>query len=149
MDTSAWILIKQNSWFPWTSAILGSLTVGLSGVAPLLVIPSTGKTKDDPDRAKRNLNRQLSFAVGGLLGDVFLHLIPEAYGSGKSVLPTQPFDFSSNFKFAKLTIVHFQIQITLHLDFGSLLGSLAFCSLKTCFNKPHHLNKILKRFWGT
>ena len=83
MDTSAWILIKQNSWFPWTSAILGSLTVGLSGVAPLLVIPSTGKTKEDPDRAKRNLNRQLSFAVGGLLGDVFLHLIPEAYGSGK------------------------------------------------------------------
>ena len=91
MDTSAWTLIKQNSWFPWTSAILGSLTVGLSGVVPLLVIPSNGKSTEDPDRAKRNLNRQLSFAVGGLLGDVFLHLIPEAYGSGKFNVGSCPF----------------------------------------------------------
>lgn len=33
----------------------------------------------------KHLNRQLSFAIGGLLGDVFLHLIPEAYeGNPKS-----------------------------------------------------------------
>ena len=35
-------------------------------------------------QAKRNLHRQLSFAIGGLLGDVFLHLVPEAYSSGKN-----------------------------------------------------------------
>lgn len=79
MEASTWNLIKEHSWFPWTTAILGSLIVGLSGVVPLLFIP---KHKPKPNsNAKRNLQRQLSFAFGGLLGDVFLHLVPEAYES--------------------------------------------------------------------
>ena len=80
METSTWNLLKEHSWFPWTTAILGSLIVGLSGVVPLLFIPKH-KSKANSN-AKRNLQRQLSFAFGGLLGDVFLHLIPEAYESG-------------------------------------------------------------------
>ena len=54
--------------------------MGLSGVVPLLFIPKN-KPKQNSN-AKRNLKRQLSFAFGGLLGDVFLHLVPEAYESG-------------------------------------------------------------------
>ena len=80
METSTWNLLKEHSWFPWTTAILGSLIVGLSGVVPLLFIPKH-KSKANSN-AKRNLQRQLSFAFGGLLGDVFLHLVPEAYESG-------------------------------------------------------------------
>ena len=79
---STWTIFEQNSWFPWTSAVLGSLIVGLSGVVPLILIPTNTKSKEN-SQAKRNLHRQLSFAIGGLLGDVFLHLIPEAYSSGK------------------------------------------------------------------
>ena len=91
METSTWNLLKEHSWFPWTTAILGSLIVGLSGVVPLLFIPKH-KSKANSN-TKRNLQRQLSFAFGGLLGDVFLHLIPEAYESGMyeekwAVLPT-------------------------------------------------------------
>ena len=78
---STWTILEQNSWFPWTTAILGSLIVGLSGVVPLILIPSHTKSKEN-SQAKRNLHRQLSFAIGGLLGDVFLHLVPEAYSSG-------------------------------------------------------------------
>ena len=82
---STWTILEQNSWFPWTSAVLGSLIVGLSGVVPLILIPTHTKSKEN-SQEKRNLHRQLSFAIGGLLGDVFLHLIPEAYSSGKNFL---------------------------------------------------------------
>jgi hypothetical protein len=51
------------------------------------------------------LKTLLSFAVGGLLGDVFLHLLPEAWendmnnGSG---------EFEGFFTFSLLTILHFK-----------------------------------------
>jgi len=66
----------------WTAALLGSITVGLSGVVPILLIP----IDDNPSQSYQsdgNLKLLLSFAVGGLLGDVFLHLFPEAYGALK------------------------------------------------------------------
>ena len=55
--------------------ILGSVLVGLSGVLPLLFLPGKlgGSVNDE------NLKYMLGFAVGGLLGDVFLHLLPETY----------------------------------------------------------------------
>lgn len=68
---------------PWTTAILGSFIVGLSGLIPLLLLPNA-KNASVVNSDKRNLTRQLSFAFGGLLGDVFLHLIPEAYGATSS-----------------------------------------------------------------
>ena len=92
MDTS-WTQLSSESpmesgstWFHWTSAILGSFIVGLSGIVPLILLPSSSSKQKESDKvvAQRNLNRQLSFAVGGLLGDVFLHLVPEAYSSKNS-----------------------------------------------------------------
>lgn len=64
---------------PWLFASLASILVGLSGIFPLLVIPidQTAAFKDGAGAA--TLRMLLSFAVGGLLGDVFLHLLPEAW----------------------------------------------------------------------
>ncbi|XP_069595834.1 zinc transporter ZIP13 [Ranitomeya imitator] len=63
----------------WICSLIGSLLVGLSGVLPLLVIPvEAGATLRSEEGAKR-LKQLLSFAIGGLLGDVFVHLLPEAW----------------------------------------------------------------------
>ncbi|XP_054261538.1 zinc transporter ZIP13 homolog [Macrosteles quadrilineatus] len=64
---------------PWIGSLMGSFLVSLSGVFPLLLIHI-----DDEDSIKKgaqgaSLKVLLSFAVGGLLGDVFLHLLPEAW----------------------------------------------------------------------
>ncbi|XP_022917984.2 zinc transporter ZIP13 homolog [Onthophagus taurus] len=64
---------------PWIGATFGSLLVGLSGVLPLLVIPiDQSDNLKQGDRANL-LKTLLSFAVGGLLGDVFLHSLPEIW----------------------------------------------------------------------
>ena len=62
-------------WSRWLGALLGSLLVGLTGVLPLFLLPANlgGSVNHE------NLKYTLSFAVGGLLGDVFLHLLPESY----------------------------------------------------------------------
>lgn len=79
MDTS-WIHNdEQQKWQKWTTAICGSFVVGLSGIIPLILLPTKPKKAGNS-----NLNRQLSFAVGSLLGDVFLHLIPESYQMGNN-----------------------------------------------------------------
>jgi len=66
----------ESRWFQWFGAIVGAMLVGSTGVLPLLVVPNTvGKEGED----KTKLNSMLGFAVGGLLGDVFLHLLPESY----------------------------------------------------------------------
>ena len=65
--------------YTWIYSLLSSAAVGACGVFPLIVnrwIQLDSGCKDKP--AFRTL---LSFAVGGLLGDVFLHLLPEAWGS--------------------------------------------------------------------
>ncbi|CAH2059604.1 unnamed protein product, partial [Iphiclides podalirius] len=64
---------------PWLFSALASILVGLSGILPLLIIPidKTATFKDGAGAA--TLRILLSFAVGGLLGDVFLHLLPEAW----------------------------------------------------------------------
>ncbi|XP_075986374.1 zinc transporter Zip99C [Anticarsia gemmatalis] len=72
-------LVDQLDEHPWLFAGLASVLVGLSGIFPLLVIPldATDSFNDGPGAA--TLRILLSFAVGGLLGDVFLHLLPEAW----------------------------------------------------------------------
>ncbi|CAH8495120.1 unnamed protein product [Schistosoma turkestanicum] len=56
--------------------ILSSFIVGLSGVVPLLFLPldSICSKKDII-----SLNRWLSYATGSLLGEVFIHLLPESW----------------------------------------------------------------------
>uniref|UniRef100_A0A1Q3G3M6 Putative zinc transporter zip13 n=2 Tax=Culex tarsalis TaxID=7177 RepID=A0A1Q3G3M6_CULTA len=79
--------VKSLEYTPWVFSLLGSALIGLSGILPLVVIPAGGKDGEkefnDPAESK-TLKVLLSFAVGGLLGDVFLHLLPEAWSSDVS-----------------------------------------------------------------
>lgn len=63
----------------WICSLIGSLLVGLSGVFPLLVIPVESGAALRSEEGAKKLKQLLSFAIGGLLGDVFVHLLPEAW----------------------------------------------------------------------
>ncbi|XP_062327379.1 zinc transporter ZIP13 [Osmerus eperlanus] len=63
----------------WFCSLVGSVAVGLSGIFPLLVIPLEAGAALKTEAGCRKLKQLLSFAIGGLLGDVFLHLLPEAW----------------------------------------------------------------------
>ncbi|KAM9301856.1 zinc transporter ZIP13 [Gastrophryne carolinensis] len=63
----------------WICSLIGSLLVGLSGVFPLLVIPIEAGEALRSEESSKRLKQLLSFAIGGLLGDVFVHLLPEAW----------------------------------------------------------------------
>ena len=67
----------------WASALFSSALVGICGVFPLIVNKWIKLDKSCKD--KLAFKAVLSFAVGGLLGDVFLHLLPEAYGTSPEV----------------------------------------------------------------
>ncbi|XP_041132519.1 zinc transporter ZIP13-like isoform X2 [Polyodon spathula] len=63
----------------WVCSLIGSVMVGLSGIFPLLVIPIEAGATLKTEAGSQKLKQLLSFAIGGLLGDVFLHLLPEAW----------------------------------------------------------------------
>ncbi|KAL1494799.1 hypothetical protein ABEB36_010338 [Hypothenemus hampei] len=81
-----WFHLEVNSMpdMPWAYALFGSFLVGLSGVLPLLIIDVT-KSKVEFNK----FNTILSFGVGALLGDVFLHSLPEIYSASDSKLGQQ------------------------------------------------------------
>ncbi|XP_072026129.1 zinc transporter ZIP13-like [Amphiura filiformis] len=62
----------------WVCSIVASLVVGMAGIFPLLLPIQEGPDLQKGAGAAR-FKCLLSFAVGGLLGDVFLHLLPEAW----------------------------------------------------------------------
>lgn len=62
----------------WVLALLSSVLVAAAGVLPLLL--NRYVHLDEKRKDGLPLQAVLSFAVGGLLGDVFLHLLPEAWG---------------------------------------------------------------------
>ncbi|KOC68282.1 Uncharacterized protein WH47_03440 [Habropoda laboriosa] len=66
---------------PWIFSLLGSTMIGLTGIFPLLIIPIEEGADLKNGAGAGTLKVLLSFAVGGLLGDVFLHLLPEAWGN--------------------------------------------------------------------
>ncbi|XP_041985183.1 zinc transporter ZIP13 homolog isoform X2 [Aricia agestis] len=72
-------LIEELDEHPWLFSALASILVGLSGILPLLIIPIDETASFQDGAGAATLRVLLSFAVGGLLGDVFLHLLPEAW----------------------------------------------------------------------
>ncbi|XP_005384030.1 PREDICTED: zinc transporter ZIP13 [Chinchilla lanigera] len=80
-------LLSSDRLDTWICSLLGSLIVGLTGVFPLLVIPLEMGTMLRSEAGAQRLKQLLSFALGGLLGNVFLHLLPEAWGYTCSASP--------------------------------------------------------------
>ncbi|KAM9764767.1 zinc transporter ZIP13 isoform 1-T2 [Menidia menidia] len=68
----------------WLLSLVGSVAVGLSGIFPLLVLPIEAGAALKTEAGSQKLKQLLSFAIGGLLGDVFLHLLPEAWALSNS-----------------------------------------------------------------
>nr|XP_023858812.1 zinc transporter ZIP13 isoform X1 [Salvelinus alpinus]XP_023858813.1 zinc transporter ZIP13 isoform X1 [Salvelinus alpinus] len=73
----------------WLCSLVGSVAVGLTGIFPLLVIPIEAGEALKTAAGCRKLKQLLSFAIGGLLGDVFLHLLPEAWAHSHSCSPDE------------------------------------------------------------
>nr|XP_054766703.1 zinc transporter ZIP13-like [Lytechinus pictus] len=75
--------LKQDTYSQteaWIYALSATVLVGLSGIFPLfLPIEIDPSTHDERGKYLAKFNCILSFAVGGLLGDVFIHLLPEAW----------------------------------------------------------------------
>ncbi|KAM6159298.1 zinc transporter ZIP13 [Rhynchocyon petersi] len=87
-ESESWgALLSGERLDTWICSLLGSLMVGLSGVFPLLVIPLEMGTALRSEAGTRRLKQLLSFALGGLLGNVFLHLLPEAWAYTCSASP--------------------------------------------------------------
>lgn len=66
----------------WLWSVVASILIGLAGIFPLIVIPTEGAAGPSSlphGVCPRTLRLLLCFAVGSLLGDVFLHLLPEAW----------------------------------------------------------------------
>ncbi|XP_076279665.1 zinc transporter Zip99C [Lasioglossum baleicum] len=73
--------VEYFEYTPWVFSLLGSTMIGLTGIFPLLVIPIDEGADLKTGDSAGTLKILLSFAVGGLLGDVFLHLLPEAWAN--------------------------------------------------------------------
>ncbi|KFQ30844.1 Zinc transporter ZIP13, partial [Mesitornis unicolor] len=79
-ETESWeSLYSSERLDAWICSLIASFMVGLSGVFPLLVIPCETGAALRSEAGSQRLKQLLSFAIGGLLGNVFLHLLPEAW----------------------------------------------------------------------
>uniref|UniRef100_A0A146L978 Uncharacterized protein CG7816 n=2 Tax=Lygus hesperus TaxID=30085 RepID=A0A146L978_LYGHE len=79
--------IDSQNCNPVYGSLIGSLIVGLSGVFPLLIPLDGALNVSTKTVGGERLKLLLSFAIGGLLGDVFLHLLPEAWNNHLNSLP--------------------------------------------------------------
>uniref|UniRef100_A0A6B2FA02 Zinc transporter ZIP13 n=1 Tax=Bothriechis nubestris TaxID=1766655 RepID=A0A6B2FA02_9SAUR len=79
-DAGSWgAVFSEERLDAWICSLIGSLMVGLSGVLPLLFVPLETGAALKSEEGSHRMKQLLSFAVGGLLGNVFLHLLPEAW----------------------------------------------------------------------
>ena len=92
--------VSQSNNLHWGYAAFCSALVGLTGLVPILILPSfqnnantnnnvTVTTENKKSQQQKNssshfMRWMLSFAVGGLLGDVFFHLLPEAFDNAST-----------------------------------------------------------------
>lgn len=69
----------------WITSVIGTFFLGICGVVPVIILPHLA---DDHAKLIKStvFKCLLSFAAGSLLGDVFIHLLPETYST----------DFASN-----------------------------------------------------
>ncbi|VVC39235.1 Zinc/iron permease [Cinara cedri] len=82
MDTVATIIMSAQ-YQPVILSVMGSIIVGLSGLFPLLILPVDDTISLKTGPGSKHLRLLLSFSVGGMLGDVFLHVLPEVWMASK------------------------------------------------------------------
>uniref|UniRef100_A0A8R1HJT5 Zinc transporter ZIP13 n=1 Tax=Caenorhabditis japonica TaxID=281687 RepID=A0A8R1HJT5_CAEJA len=68
----------------WLWTFVGCSLVVSSGIVPAFLLPNNIHEFLASTEGHRRLNLLLGFAVGSLLADVFLHLLPEAYESSEN-----------------------------------------------------------------
>ncbi|VDK42710.1 unnamed protein product [Anisakis simplex] len=66
-------------WQTWLLTMCGCFCIVACGVAPAFILPVNSAFFLQTSQGRSHLNLLLSFAVGSLLGDVFLHLLPEVW----------------------------------------------------------------------
>lgn len=60
---------------------LACASVMACGIIPAILLPPTAGEAIEETLTSKHLNSLLAFSVGSLLGDVFLHVLPEAYAN--------------------------------------------------------------------
>lgn len=83
VDTAATMFFSAQ-YQPVVMSVIGSIIVGLSGLFPLLILPVDDTISLKTGPGSKHLRLLLSFSVGGMLGDVFLHVLPEVWVSSKN-----------------------------------------------------------------
>ncbi|XP_026804494.1 zinc transporter ZIP13 homolog [Rhopalosiphum maidis] len=76
-------MFLSTQYQPVLMSVIGSIVVGLSGLFPLLILPVNDSISLKTGPGSKHLRLLLSFSVGGMLGDVFLHVLPEVWISSK------------------------------------------------------------------
>ena len=70
--------LNHEKIFVWMTSVMGTFVVGICGILPVFLLPQL--IHDHQKLVNTSLFKCLiSFAAGSLLGDVFLHLLPETY----------------------------------------------------------------------
>ncbi|VDN07824.1 unnamed protein product [Thelazia callipaeda] len=67
---------KFVSWYIYCRTIFGCIGIVACGIIPAFILPSNSNEYLQSNAGRQSLNLLLSFAVGSLIGDVFLHLLP-------------------------------------------------------------------------
>ncbi|GMR60357.1 hypothetical protein PMAYCL1PPCAC_30552 [Pristionchus mayeri] len=65
----------------WLWTLFGCSLLISCGIVPAFILPANASEYFHSTEGKSKLNLLLSFAVGSLLGDVFLHLLPETFAA--------------------------------------------------------------------
>ncbi|GMT07565.1 hypothetical protein PENTCL1PPCAC_29739, partial [Pristionchus entomophagus] len=65
----------------WLWTLFGCTLLISCGIVPAFILPANASEYFHSRVGKAKLNLMLSFAVGSLLGDVFLHLLPETFAA--------------------------------------------------------------------
>jgi len=78
-------MFLSTQYQPVLLSVIGSIVVGLSGLVPLLILPVNDSISLKTGPGSKHLRLLLSFSVGGMLGDVFLHVLPEVWISSKDI----------------------------------------------------------------
>ncbi|CAI4223713.1 unnamed protein product [Auanema sp. JU1783] len=68
-------------WFTWSCAVFGCMLVVSCGILPVVLLPANSSEVLLSKNSKKRMDLLLAFAVGSILADAFLHLLPEIWAT--------------------------------------------------------------------